>query len=168
MLNPAEIRSKMTVPPELKPAYDKIVAAGMRVMFSDKTNSLMMQQLKATPDIVKNIADGIAGLMGILFKNSNNKMPQQLIIPAALDLMMHAVDYIIKTKMAQLTPQQIGAATEATINAVLAKFNISPQQAQQILAQMGQKAQGGTQAGGMAQPAPSQAAPRGGIINGGM
>lgn len=160
MLDPSQIRASMKIPPQLKESYLKIISAGMKVMFSDKTSGMMVQQLKSSPDMVKNLSDGIAGLMAILFKQSQNKMPQQLIVPAALELLTHAVDFIAKTKMAQLTPKQVGDATVATIYAVLAKFHISRAQADQMLAQMGQKGKGGAQADA------GQVAPQsGGIIN---
>lgn len=162
MLDPNQIRASMKIPPQLKEAYLRIVSAGMKVMFSDKTSGMMVQQLKSSPDMVKNLSEGIAGLMAILFKQSKN-MPQNLILPAALELLTHAMDFVAKTKMAQLTPKQIGDATQATVYAVLAKFGITQTQADQMLAQMGQKAQGGAQA-----PAAQTAPQAGGIINQGM
>jgi hypothetical protein len=148
MINPDEIRSKMTVPPQLKGAYLRIVKAGMTVMFSDQTSNMMMQQLHSSPDMVKNLSEGIAGLMAILFKQSK-EMPQQLIVPAALELLTHAIDFVAKTKLANLTPEQVAAATQATVYAVLAKFGIQKAQADQMLEQMSQNGKG----------APSQAAP---------
>jgi len=153
MLDPIALRQKMAIPPSLKDAYLRIVAAGMKVMFSDKTRGLMQQQLEASPDMVKNLSDGIAGLMAILYKQSKG-MPKQLIIPAALELLAHAIELVTKTKIASLTPEQIGQAIQATVNAVLAKFGMSPEQAQAALQQMAGK--NGT---------PAQAAPRG-IIQG--
>lgn len=159
MITPELIRSKMTIPPQLKGPYMRLVAAGMKVMFSDKTSGMMVQQLKSSPDIVKNLSDGIAGLMAILFKQSKN-MPQQLIVPAALELLTHAIDFVTKTKIAPITPQQIGAATQATVYAVLAKFGVNQQQADQMLQQMGQKGAGGAQTD-MDTQTPAQ----GGLIN---
>lgn len=163
MLDPKQIRAGIKIPPQLRQAYLGIVSAGMKVMFSDKTNGMMIQQLKSSPDMVKNLSEGIAGLMAILFKQSQNKMPQQLIVPCALELLSHAIDFIAKTKMANLTAQQVGDTTQATLYAVLAKFHVSKEQADQMLAQMAQKGQGGAQAQpGMPQPKAS------GIINQGV
>lgn len=159
MIDPNQMRASMKIPPQLHDAYQRMVEAGMKVMFSDKTSSMMIQQLKSSPDMVKNISDGIAGLMAILFKQSKG-MPQQLILPAALELLTHAFEFIAKTGIAKLTPQQEGDATQATVYAVLAKFGISQTQADQMLAQMGQKGTGGAQATS-ATPQPAA----GGIIN---
>ncbi len=119
----AQIRNKINVPPELKKEFARLVAAGMHVMFDPKSRTVMIQQLKSSPDIVKNISEGVAGLMAILFKQ-NSKMDQRLIIPAALTLLTHVLDYIEKTKMAQLSPQQMGQVIHATVYAVMHKFNV--------------------------------------------
>ncbi len=163
MIDPAQIRSAMKVPPQLQEAYQRIVAAGMKVMFSPQTGGMMVQQLKSSPDMVKNLSTGIAGLMAILFKQSKN-MPQQLIVPAALELLTHAIDFVTKTKIANLTPQQVAQATTATVYAVLAKFGMPQQQADQMLQQMAAKAKGAPQA--PVAPSPAPVAPQGGIING--
>lgn len=152
MIDPAQIRAAMKVPPQLQEAYQKIVAAGMKVMFSEQTGGMMMQQLKSSPDIVKNISTGMAGLMAILFRQSK-EMPQELILPAALELLTHAVDFITRTKMADVTPQEVGEATQETVYAVMEKFNVPRAEADQMLQQMADKSKG----------AQSQ---QGGIING--
>jgi len=134
MLDPANINKSMAIPPALRVQYNRIILAGMQVMFNNKTHGVMLQQLKSGPDIVQNIATGIAGLMAILFRQSKN-MPQQLIVPASLELMANAVDFVQRAKIANLTPQQLGQLTQATVSAVLQKFGVQMSQATQMLQQ---------------------------------
>jgi hypothetical protein len=139
MLDPAQLRAKMAIPANLKAAYQRIILAGMKVMFDNQTHNMMLQQLHQSPDTAKNLAEGIAGLMAILFKESNQTMPQQLIVPASIELLAHAIDFVTSAKLAAVTPEIAGMATQQTVDAVLHRFGVSPQQAQQVLQQMGQK-----------------------------
>src|SRR4030067_1101253 len=114
-----------TIPPEMKGAYERIVIAGLKVMFDEKTHKMMLDQLKSSDDIVKNVAEGIAGLMAILYRESKEKMPIPAAIPASFVLMTKALDFAERTMGVEITPDFLAQATQATAEAVLEKLGIS-------------------------------------------
>lgn len=118
------------IKPENKQAYTRIVIAGMKVMFDEKTHQMMSDQLKSSNDIVKNVAEGIAGLMMLLYKESKEKMPMVAAIPASIVLMAKALDFAEKTMSVQITPDMLAKVTQATSEAVLLKFGITPEMVQ--------------------------------------
>ena len=41
------VRSEMNIPPELQNAYERVVVAGMKVMFSKETNKYVLKALES-------------------------------------------------------------------------------------------------------------------------
>lgn len=121
-----QIRANMKLPPQLQVPMQKVVLAGMKVMFDPKTHQLMLDELNRPAPLDQNLADGIVGLMVILFKQSNQTMPPQVVIPAGIDLLMQAVDFIEKSGIKQIDNAIIGSATTKFIQGILAKFGLDP------------------------------------------
>jgi hypothetical protein len=71
--------------------------------------------------------------MLILFKESNQTMPPQVIVPAGLELMMQAVEFMQKTGMAKVTNKDIGDAMQIFLETVFEKFGGQPGQLEQML-----------------------------------
>ena len=46
-MNVQEIQDKIQLPPELQDAYTRVVAAGMKILFSKQTHKMMLDQLQA-------------------------------------------------------------------------------------------------------------------------
>ena len=102
-LTPEVIQQNIKMPPELQEAYERVVIAGMKVMFSKETHRIMLKEMQQPGPVAERLGRGIAGLMLLLVKESNNTMPPQVIIPAGLELMMQAVDFMRKTGMGKIT-----------------------------------------------------------------
>jgi hypothetical protein len=137
---------EQSVPPEHKQMFDSIVLAGMNVMFSKETASLMEQQLDEGGDIVSNVSDGVAKLIMIVFNESkqdvNAFMPASVL--AAVVLMCQALDYAEQTRGAQVTPEIVAQCTKQTQLKVLKTFGVSEEQVNQVAASgMQQMQQGG-------------------------
>jgi len=135
------IEAGIEVPPKLKPMYDKIVLSGMRIMFSKESHKLLVDQLQKEGPLAKKIADGIIGLMYLMWTESNKSIPPQLIIPAATALTLRAFDYVQKTGDPEATPQVLGQALESAIDGVMKGFGGSVDSIEQnIPAAQGQDA----------------------------
>ena len=145
LLQQIEQGIEQQVPPEMKQMYESIVLAGMKVMFSKDTASLMDQQLDASGDMVANIADGISMLIMIVFNEA--QQPPEQFIPAAglasITLLCHALDYAEQTRGLKVDEKFIADVTKATTMKVLERFGITQDQVSQVIA-AGQQ-QGGAQ-----------------------
>lgn len=167
LLQKTEAGIEAKIQPENKQAYMRIITAGLKVMFDQKTHQMMLDQLKASDDIVKNVAEGIAGLMAILYKESKEKMPLQAAIPASIVLMTKALDFVERTMGVEITPDLLAQCTQATSEAVLTKFGITPDMVKEAVAksQRGELPGAEQPAGGQpAQPAATDK-PTGGLMN---
>lgn len=129
------IKNNIQMPPELQEAYDRVVIAGMKVMFSKESHKLMLDELQKKGPIGQKLGMGIAGLMLLLFKESNETIPPQVIIPAGVNLLSRAADFIRKSGIDSITNADVGDAMEIMISTILQKFGVSPEQMEQMLNQ---------------------------------
>lgn len=134
-LNPESIRRQIKMPAELQEAYERVVLAGMKVLFSKDSNHLLIEEIQGEGPVPKRLGEGVAGLMMLLFAESNQTIPPQVIVPAGTELMMQVVDFLKKTGVLKVTDQEIGAAMEIMISTILQSFGVDPVQMQQILNQ---------------------------------
>lgn len=129
------IKQNIKMPPELQEAYERVVIAGMKVMFSKQTHRIMLNEMQKQGPVAQRLGNGIAGLMLLMFKESNETMPPQVIIPAGIELLMQAVDFMRKTGMEKITNEDIGNAIQVMITVVLQKFGVEPGKFEQMLNQ---------------------------------
>lgn len=143
------MRAKMNLPPELKKAYERVVQAGLKLMFDPRTREQTMQMMASPGDPVPKIAQGVGAVMVALYQQSNGTMPQDIIIPAAVELVAHVVE-VARDAGAEVTDEQMGEAIAATIEFIAQKFGVDLNQAgqpeqmpQQDAGIVGQAMQGG-------------------------
>lgn len=138
MIIKAEAAIDAKVAPADKKAYDKIVLAGMKVMFEDKQmHAQLLQGLQQAPEI-KTVVDGIIGILGILFQQSRNTMPVGPMILAGQSLMMEALDFMEEANMMEVTPDVLAEATQLYIETLLPKIGMTPDKMKAVMG----KAQG--------------------------
>jgi hypothetical protein len=154
MLQQAEQGIEAKVPANLKDGLDKVVHAGLTILYSPKLAQQRNERIAATTDPVKDVGEGAARMMSNLFQQSGKKMPMQLIVPAAMILGFEYLDLLGKAGKAEVTPDLIAKASQSIADSLLPLFNVTKEQ----LAGMMAKAQGGQPA------APTPAAPSAGII----
>ena len=125
-LNLSTIRSGIKLPPELEEMYQRVVIAGMKVMFSDESHHLLEKELQGPGTTDEKLGRGLAGLMLLLFKQSNKTLPPQVIIPAGIELMMNAVEYFQKTDKVKISDQDIGHAIQIMLGVLMHAFGAQP------------------------------------------
>jgi hypothetical protein len=138
MIIKAEAAIDAKVSPADKQAYDRIVLAGMKVMFSKETHGELMAGLKESQEPLKTAVEGIVGLLGLLFKESRNTMPVGPMILAGQSLLMEGLDFMEQGGMIQVTPDMLAEATQLYIETLLPKIGMSPEKMREVLG----KAQG--------------------------
>lgn len=153
LLKQAEQGIEQSVPPEHRSMYESIVVAGMNVMFSPDTASLMEQQLALPGDLGANVADGVSKLIMIVFNESKQQADAfaPAAVLAAVTLMCQALDYAEQAHGAQVTPELLAQTTKATQMKVLKSFGVTEDQVNQVVA-AGQQQDAGAPAAAGAQP----------------
>lgn len=134
-LSTKAVTENIKMPPELQEAYERVVIAGMKVMFSKESHRAMLQEIQRSGPLDQRLGKGIAGLMLMLFKESNNTMPPAVVIPAGVNLLMEAVDFLRKSGLEKPTNADIGGGIEIMISTILEKFGVAPDKMAQMLNQ---------------------------------
>lgn len=135
-----EARDSIKVPAELQDAYDRLVLAGMKMLF-DKQSSINIDEAfdrDNGKDIGKKMSDGIVALMQILFKQSKG-MPAEVIIPAATNLLTQVVEYAVRAGY-EVPPAVMSKATQDVIYGILQQMGgLSPAKVNAMFNQFAQK-----------------------------
>lgn len=121
-----KVNAQIKMPPELQEAYDRVVLAGMKIMFSKETAGKVLKAIQGPGPISKRLGVGIAGLIATLFQQSNKTIPPQVIIPAGTNLLMQAADFLKRSGVEKITDKEIGEAMQVMLNTVLDMFGVDP------------------------------------------
>lgn len=162
-----QIRQKIEsqVPKEHKRGFNSIMAAGMKLMFSDKTFPKMQEyasSITKPEEIPEKVAHGVAKTMSILMNTSNGKMPMEPSGAAAQALMTQALDYLQTSKGMPIDKETLAATTKATNQGMMTLLQqysgLSPDQFEQVLKGKGKEVVAAAK-GGEAQDAPQEQPP---------
>lgn len=156
-LNPEALLGQMQLNPKQKQQLMRIVAGGMKVMFDEKSHQMMLQAMQGEGQMPDKLGRAMAGLMGILIRESNNSLPPELIVPAGIVLMAHAADFLQQSQI-PLTSPEFGSAVDIFVSTVMRAFKIDPDKVAQVAGGAQAQAEGGTPAP-MAPAAPTPAVP---------
>lgn len=125
------------VAPENRNTVQKIVLAGEKVMHSPQTHQMMTAQLSKPGDPAQNAGEGVAKLMGLLFKESKGTMQMKTAVPASQLLLFEGLDFMEQTGKIKVSNELIASASKALSGYFLQLFGVTPEK----LAQLKQKAQ---------------------------
>lgn len=95
-------------------AMQRVVNAGMKVLFSKETHSQIFDGIRPADQvpIADELGAGATNIMLILFKESKNSIPAQLIIPAGAILLAKACEFINETHLAVVTDDDYADAMQ--------------------------------------------------------
>jgi hypothetical protein len=142
LLMKTEQETAAKVLPKFKNSFERIIAAGLKFMYSKETHDEMVGILNAKRPPEINVGDGVGKLMGILWNEGKGTLPMQAYMPAAAVLLCEGMDFAEKAGKIQVTPQTLAAATKECYAIVLRQFGVTPEKMQQMLAQQGKGGQG--------------------------
>lgn len=133
---PLDVANEMasSIPKNFQEAFGRVVTAGMKVMFSEQTHDMMIEELSQEGDLTQRIGEAIAGLMLLLFEKSNQTMPLEVMVPAGVYLLGQGGDFIEKVTGEEVTPDIVAGAMQVMIEAIATKFGIDPQKLYQASA----------------------------------
>lgn len=134
-LTPDVVKQNIKMPPELQTAYEKVVIAGMKIMFDKASHRIMLKELQQPGKPGEKLGKGIAGLMMMMFKESNKTMPPAVIIPAGMQLLMEAAEFAKKSGLMPVTNQDIGEGVDVMLNLLIKAFGVDPQKINGLLNQ---------------------------------
>lgn len=117
-ITPQQIQSKLHLTPQQGQQLQRIVVAGMKVMFAQQTRQMLMQALQGNAPIGVKVGQGVAGLLGLLTQESQGSLPKNMLIPAGMILCLHACEFLDQSG-AQLGDKDVGVAIEAMQAAVM-------------------------------------------------
>ena len=126
LITPEKVQEGINVPPQLQEPYQRVVLAGMKVLFSKDTHSMVQEELAKPGPMGQKLGQGIAGLMLLLFQQSNKTMPPQLLIPAGSYLLAQAADYVKKTGQ-PVTNMDVAQGMEIMVDTLFSKFGVDPE-----------------------------------------
>lgn len=84
---------KEHIEPKQVSALDRVVKAGHELMFGKDTHNKIMDGLEGSQDIGGDLGSGAASMMLLLFKQSGNTIPGDVIIPAGVILLARAGEF---------------------------------------------------------------------------
>ena len=126
------VRSQMKLPNGLEAAYDKIIKAGLKVMFDPTMRDDTLSFIEESQGDPAKMAEGVSSVVITLWKESNETLPPTLIIPAGIELMVHAAE-VAKSGGMQVDNQLLAEAMAQTVQQLLVKFGATPQEMQQLM-----------------------------------
>lgn len=125
-VDPKQVREQMQFPPELQDAFLRVVTAGMKLMFSKETQAETLKVLDQEGPMSQKLGEGVALVLMTLFLESNKTIPPQVIIPAGIDLVVQAADFVKQAGLAKITNKDIGDGIQVMMANVFKAFNIDP------------------------------------------
>lgn len=147
--SPEAIRAGMHLTGSQGAQLDKIVLAGRKVMFSEQSHKLFLEQLDGPGTIAQKLGQGVAGLMALLWQESKQSLPPQLLIPGGMVLVAVAADFLRKGGM-DVSDEDVAGGIEAMVTALLQAGGVDPDK----MAEMGSRS--GDAGGKMPVPADTE------------
>lgn len=108
--------------PQNSDALQRVVLAGTKLMYDPKVFPMFSQALESKAPLPQLLAQQAVGLLKILMDKSQGTMPKNVMIPAAVALMMEMGDFMVKAKLAQPTQEDMQAAIKLVIDLVVKVF----------------------------------------------
>lgn len=132
MLAQAEQGVQSKVKPELRAGLDKVIQAGLTILYSPKLEEQRNQMIANSRDPAKDAAQGAARMVSNLYQQSAHKMPTDLIVPAAMVFAFEWLDLVSKVGKLEITPDVIARTTREVGSAVLPLFGVTPDKLTQL------------------------------------
>lgn len=118
-------------------AYNRIVQAGTKVIYDKATFSELSKSIRQAQDPVTEIAEGMIGILGILYKQSRKTMPIPAMVMAGMSILLDALDFAEQAGLVKIDKTQLNKATTHYLNSLLPKFGLTPDKIDATLGQLG-------------------------------
>lgn len=125
LLQQVEQQIESNLAPEIRESYMKVVVAGLHVSLA-KGRRGGMASLIRSKDPVSDAAMGAVALVLSMRKQSKGVMPLKAMVQAGMTLMLHALDFIDRAKVARIAEPQLDQASRIYANTLFARLRITP------------------------------------------
>jgi hypothetical protein len=125
ILAAAEAKVEAGLAPDNRDDYMKIVVAGMRAGLA-KAEAGILASLKNSRDPVADAAVGAINLVMLLRQQSRGTMPPKAIPPAAMTLMLKALDFVDRARIKKIGARDLDRATRIFANHMFNIWKITP------------------------------------------
>lgn len=111
-------------------AFERVVLAGMRLMYDQRTFEIFKRGLvREDRPVPQRLAAEAAGLMKMLYDKSGGKMPKHIIAPAASMLLMEMGKFMTEAGIAQVSSDDVRQGTQMLMGMLKQMFGASQQPA---------------------------------------
>ena len=125
LLNDMIDRLEAALPAQHKDDYQRIVVAGMKVLFSQDTGHLLDQGIAThKANLGRGVIDGTKKLIATLYQESGQRMSVPMSVPAAITLMCFMLDHIESATGAKVDADMLGKMIQALTQEILGFFKI--------------------------------------------
>jgi hypothetical protein len=145
---------------ELGDAYDRVLTAGMKMMYSPDNAQLLQQLITDEKIPVENkLGEGVANLLVMMDNAGNGTIPKEVLVPVGVALLLEATDYLYEIGI-EVTEEQLGNALLLMIEGVFVGYGIDPKKMEQFVDDLAEKMgfEEGADANEAAEPADEEAA----------
>lgn len=126
LLEAAEQKIESSLTPENRADYMKIVVAGLKTGLANGPRGILAS-LKQSKNPINDSAIGAINLVLLMRKHSMGTMPLKAMIPAAMTLMLQALDFADKAGIVKIGTDELVQATHIFANALFPRLGIKPQ-----------------------------------------
>lgn len=135
-ITPASVRGQMKIPPELQDTYDRLVAAGKKILYSPQMDGQIQELLKAPGEMGEKLGQGVVALLAILIDKAQGGLPPQLIIPIGIELVAEAGAYL-RDAGQKVGKEDIAEGTAVLLGEILQRSGVTLDQLPGLLGQQG-------------------------------
>lgn len=129
--SPEAIRAGLHLNQKQAAQLDRIVLAGRKVMFSEQSHKMFLEQLDGPGTTAQKLGQGVAGLMGLLWQESRQSLPPELLIPAGQVLVAVAADFLRKGGM-DVSDEDVAGGIESLMTALFQAGGVDPDKVAEI------------------------------------
>jgi hypothetical protein len=119
------------VTPQEQQAYEKVVLAGMKVLYDKSTHAGIVNMLRSG-DPAEAIANVVTTVMAQLDKKSGGKIPETVILPAAAEILEDTAQLAGKIGI-QVDERVTGQAMQRMVMGLAEEYGVTPEEVQEIM-----------------------------------
>lgn len=135
LLAQSEQAIESKIKPALKPAFDKVVHAGLTIMYSPKLQNEMKKNLASTTDFADAAGKGSSRLISNLYMQSKKTLPLDTVVPACMIFAFEYLDLAERAGRVEVTADLISKATQSVADNVLPMFGMTQDKVQSLIQQ---------------------------------
>jgi hypothetical protein len=129
----SKFRSKAVtaVPENLRDAFERVVLAGQKIMFAKEMQDDIAQELQREGETFKKLAEAVLGLIGLIAREAKGKVPPEVVVPAAIELLHEAAAFAQESGKIEVSPEELKQATQYLVILMLKGQGASDQEIEQ-------------------------------------